>query len=55
MHEHSGRLTDPADVGDSEPEPGTSPAGGHSGWAMVACCAPMILTVLAVLFGWFGR
>lgn len=35
--------------GDHE-EPGT----GHSMWWMVACCAPMVLLVLAIFLGVFG-
>ena len=27
----------------------------HSGWAMLACCIPMIVFFLAVAFGLFGR
>ena len=52
MHEHPGASTDPAGSGSDASAP---PMAGHSMWAMVACCAPMILIVLAVLFGWFGR
>lgn len=51
---------------DSESRPAPDPGSGtrpendsshqptHSMWWMVACCAPMVLFALAILFGYFG-
>ena len=57
MHEHDRAPAQlpSGDKADREAPAHEPPAGhGHSMWWMVVCCAPMVLIVLAILFGVFG-
>lgn len=57
MHDHSPVQQPSPTIGEqigSDKGGGEQPQASHSMWWMVACCAPMILIVLAILLGVFG-
>lgn len=58
MHDHRPAPEPNLATGEREGTPpdstGQPHAPSHSMWWMVACCAPMLLVVLALLLGVFG-
>lgn len=57
MHDHPARPSTTAPQDEAAPTADARSTGashGHSMWAMVACCAPMVLIAVALLLGLFG-
>lgn len=54
-HDHSQVQRERSTAGRNPADEEAAESGaGHSMWWMVACCAPMVLLVLAILLGLFG-
>ncbi len=54
MHEHPDQTQPAAQPAAAAPSHGVDHDGGHSLLWMAACCAPMVLILVAIALGWFA-